>query len=101
MSENTEPHLTYVPLLEKHDPELWETQGVDIIANNYYTEKNTGAQAVIAAWQEINQKTLNTVAKKLGFPEPLGVIHALNTFGKNLAINDALYKMRDNTTPWR
>lgn len=101
MSENTEPHLTYVPLLEKHDPELWEIQGIDIIANNYYDENTTGAQAVLGAWMDIENKTLEVVAKKLGFPEPLGVIHALNTFGKNLAISGALQKTRDESTPWR
>lgn len=101
MSENTEPHLTYVPLLEKHDPELWEIQGIDIIANNYYDENTTGAQAVLGAWMDIENKTLEVVAKKLGFPEPLGVIHALNTFGKNLAISGALQKTRDDSTPWR
>jgi hypothetical protein len=101
MSENTEPNPTYVPLLEKHDPEMWEIQGVDIIANNYYTEKTTGAQAVLAAWTEIEQKTLASVAKKMGFPEPLGLVHALNTFSKNLEISGALQKTRDNTTPWR
>ena len=101
MSENTEPHLTYVPLLEKHDPELCEIQGIDIIANNYYDENTTGAQAVLGAWMDIENKTLEVVAKKLGFPEPLGVIHALNTFGKNLAISGALQKTRDESTPWR
>ena len=101
MSDNIEPNLTYVPLLEKHDPELWEIQGVDIIANNYNTDRTTGAQAVLAAWTEIEQKSLQAVAIKLGFPEPLGVVHAISTFGKNLAISGALEKTRDNTTPWR
>jgi hypothetical protein len=50
---------------------------------------------------DIENKTLEVVAKKMGFPEPLGVIHALNTFGKNLAISGALQKTRDESTPWR
>lgn len=94
-------NITRVQMATKHDPELWEIQGIDIIANNYYNDHTTGAQAVLNAWKEIEQKTLDVVTKKLGFPEPLGVIHALNTFGKNLAISGALQKTRDDTTPWR
>jgi hypothetical protein len=101
MSENIEPNLNRVPLLEKHDPELWEIQGIDIIANNYYTDKTTGAQAVLAVWTEIENETLDAVAEKLGFPEPLGVVHAISTFAKNLAISGVLRKTRDNSTPWR
>ncbi len=93
--------ITEVQMATKHDPELWEIQGIDIIANNYYDENTTGAQAVLNAWKEIEHKTLETVAKKMGFPDPLGVIHALNTFGKNLAISGALQKTRDESTPWR
>ena len=94
-------NITRVQTTDKHDPELWEIQGIDIIANNYYDENTTGAQAVLGAWMDIENKTLEVVAKKLGFPEPLGVIHALNTFGKNLAISGALQKTRDESTPWR
>jgi len=97
---NTEK-ITRVQMATKHDPELWEIQGIDIIANNYYNEHTTGAQAVLNAWKEIEQKTLDVVTKKLGFPEPLGVIHAINTFGKNLEISGALQKTRNDTTPWR
>jgi hypothetical protein len=97
MKEN----ITRVQIADKHDPELWEIQGIDIIANNYYDENTTGAQAVLGAWMDIENKTLEVVAKKLGFPEPLGVIHALNTFGKNPAISGTLQKTRDESTPWR
>ena len=101
MSENTDPNLNRVPLLEKHDPELWEIQGIDIIANNYYTDKTTGAQAGVAVWTEIENETLDAVAEKLGFPEPIGVIHAISTFAKNIGISGMLQKPRDNSTPWR
>lgn len=97
MKEN----ITHVQTTNKHDPELWEIQGIDIIANNYYDENTTGAQAVLNAWKEIEQKTLETVAKKMGFPDPLGVVHAINTLSKNLARNGALQKIRDDSTPWR
>jgi len=93
--------ITRVPILTEHDPVAWEIMGIDIVANNYYDEKTTGAQAVLNAWKEIEQETLEMVAEKMGFPDPCGVVHAINTFSKNLAKNGALQKMRDESTPWR
>lgn len=97
----TNNHITRVFPTNKHDPELWEIQGIDIIANNYYTEETTGIEAVVDAWLDIEENTLEAVARKLGFPDPLGIVHSINTFAKNLAISKALLKKRDETTPWR
>lgn len=78
----------------------WEHDMLDLIANKYYVDGRTGAQAMIAVWTDINNGKLKDVAKELGFPEQLGMIHAINTFGKNITINHSLDRTRGDIASW-
>lgn len=78
----------------------WEWEMLDLVANKYYVGEVTGVEAIINVWKDIQDGKLREVAKELGFPEQLGLIHAINTFGKNLTINHSLDKPRSDKPSW-
>jgi hypothetical protein len=59
---------------------------LNAVASKYHHIGMTGAQAIVAVWSDIANGKLPELTKELGIPEELGVIHAINTLSKELAI---------------
>lgn len=81
---------------DKKTPKImaWEQSSLDLIADRFYVDGRTGAEAMIEIWQQINDGKLRNICAELGFPEHLGFIHGINRFGKNLTANKHLHKQR-------
>lgn len=69
---------------------------LDLIAQKYYKNGKTGAEAVRDAWQEISEGKAEEICRELGMSEVLGLIHAINTFSKELAKVDRLLAPRED-----
>lgn len=65
-----------------------------LIADKYYTVGKTGAEAVRDVWSDISDGKIEEICEELGMPEPLGLIHAINTFSKEIAKIDKLNEPR-------
>lgn len=57
---------------------------IQLISEKYYVKGKSGAQAMIDAWTDIRDGKLIDVCVELNIPEPLGLVHGLNTFSKKL-----------------
>ena len=79
---------------------IWEHDMLDLVANKFYINNRTGAEVMVSIWQEIQAGNLRDICKELGFPEHLGFIHAINTFGKHLTANNSLHQYRSNKNLW-
>lgn len=65
-----------------------------LIADKYYTVGKTGAEAVRDVWVDISEGKIDEICLELGMPEKLGLIHAINTFSKEIAKIDKLNEPR-------
>lgn len=74
----------------------WEQSSLDLVANKFYVDNRTGAEAMVEIWQQIKDGKLRNICAELGFPEHLGFIHAINRFGKNITANRSLDKPRSS-----
>ena len=83
-----------------NNDKIWEHDMLDLVANKFYINNRTGAEAMVSIWQEIQAGNLRDICKELGFPEHLGFIHAINTFGKHLTANNSLHQYRSNKNLW-
>ena len=72
----------------------WEQASLDLIADKFYVNDRTGAEAMMEIWKQINDGELRKICAELGFPEHLGFIHGINRFCKNLTANKHLHKTR-------
>ena len=79
---------------------IWEHNMLDLVADKYYINNRTGAETMIFIWQEIQAGKLRDICKELLFPEHLGFIHAINTFGKHLTANNSLHLPRSDKNLW-
>ena len=57
---------------------------IQLISEKYHVSGKSGAQAMIDAWTDIRDGKLIDVCVELNIPEPLGLVHGLNTFSKKL-----------------
>jgi len=67
---------------------------LNLIAERYYTHGKTGAEAVRDVWQDIVDGKIEEICKDFDMPEKLGLIHAINTFSKEIAKVDLLGEPR-------
>jgi hypothetical protein len=81
--------------------EHWEDEMLNIIANKFYVDGRTGAETMVYIWEQIRDGKLREICMELGFPEQLGFIHGINTFSKNLRINNSLDKPRGELPLWQ
>jgi len=61
------------------------------LANKFGAVGRTGQATMVSAWKFIEMNGVEALASSLGANNPLGVIHALNTFFKNTFINGFFY----------
>lgn len=68
------------------DKKTWnyDDELIQLISEKYHVSGKSGAQAMIDAWTEIRDGKLVDICIELNIPEPLGLIHGLNTFSKKL-----------------
>lgn len=78
----------------------WEQAMLDLIADKFYIDGRTGAEAMVEVWQQIRDGKIRNICAELGFPEHLGLLHAINRFGKNITANRALDKVRSDRSTW-
>jgi hypothetical protein len=64
--------------------------------DKYRTLGKTGAEAVAKIWQDISRGEADNIRKEFSIPEELGLIHAISTWGKHLAIENKLYIKRED-----
>jgi hypothetical protein len=62
----------------------YDDELIQLISDRYHIKGKSGAQAMIDAWTEIRDGKLIEICLDLNIPEPLGLIHGLNTFSKKL-----------------
>lgn len=67
---------------------------LNAVANKYHHVGMTGAEAIAAVWTDIVNGKLPELTVELGIPEELGVIHAINTLSKELAIAGMIHKVK-------
>jgi hypothetical protein len=68
----------------------YDDELVQLISDKYHISGKSGAQAMIDAWTDIRDGKLIDICVELNIPEPLGLIHGLNTFSKKLMENGRL-----------
>lgn len=68
------------------DKKTWNNDDdlIQLISEKYHVSGKSGAQAMIDAWTDIRDGKLIDVCVELNIPEPLGLVHGLNTFSKKL-----------------
>jgi hypothetical protein len=62
----------------------YDDELIQLISEKYHVSGKSGAQAMIDAWTDIRDGKLIDICVELNIPEPLGLIHGLNTFSKKL-----------------
>jgi len=79
---------------EKARIEWLDKTMLNAVASKYHKIGMTGAQAIVAVWTDIANGMLPELTAELGIPEELGVIHAINTLSKELAIAGMIHKIK-------
>lgn len=67
---------------------------LNAVASKYHKIGMTGAEAIVAVWTDIANGKLPEITAQLGIPEELGVIHAINTLSKELAIAGMIHSVK-------
>ena len=73
---------------------------VNQISDRYYIEERTGAEAIIAIWQDLKNGYLDRICQEMQIPDPLGFIHAVNTLSKHYVLDGVLNK-KQSAEKWR
>ena len=73
---------------------------VNQIIDRYYIEERTGAEAIIAIWQDLKNGYLDRICQEMQIPDPLGFIHAVNTLSKHYVLDGVLNK-KQSAEKWR
>lgn len=79
----------------------WEDEMLNLIADKFYVNGRTGSETMVYIWEQIRDGKLRDICIDLKFPEHLGFIHGINTFGKHLTMNNSLDKPRGEHPSWQ
>ena len=61
------------------------------IENKYYTVGRTGAEAMMAFWEDISNGNMANLLNEFNVPNPLGLIHSSSTLAKHLFVSEKMF----------
>ena len=73
---------------------------VNQISDKYYTEGRTGAEAIICFWKDIGDGKINDICSEFNIPNPMGLIHGVNTMSKHYVL-DGILNVVQGKEKWR
>lgn len=62
-----------------------------LLEDKYYLSGRTGADAMVAFWQDVSRGLVPNICNELEIPEQLGLIHSISTLAKHFMSTGKMY----------
>lgn len=92
-----ERNIEYKGIVSESSPkDSWADQVIpQALENKYYTSGRTGAEAMIAFWQDVADGKYMDICNEFQIPNHLGLVHSASTWAKELIISGRILIKKD------